>query len=86
MSEETLLETARKIENAYVELVNHILEFTDKELNEFSQYLSRQETIGPMFNPTFFAHQGGFKMVDEAKKRCELIQYCRRVILPKRGE
>ncbi len=50
-------------------------ELTVDELDEFESYLSQSETLGPLLNPTLYAHGGGFTMIDMARKRVEKIRY-----------
>ena len=44
-----------------------------KELEEFEDYINRQETIAPILNPNF-VQKHGFKMFDKAKERIELLK------------
>ncbi len=76
MEEKELSEVAKKINEAIVAIDEVVDEcgLTPGDLDAFEQYLSRQETLGPMFNPTLYAHQGGFVMIDMARRRVEKLR------------
>lgn len=44
-----------------------------KELEEFEAYISRQETVAPLLNPSF-VQKHGFGMFDKAKERIKLLR------------
>ncbi len=77
MDIDAMSEVAVKINEAIVAIDNAIdeSELTVDELDEFETYLSRSESIGPLFNPNLYAHGGGFTMIDMARKRVEKIRY-----------
>ena len=46
---------------------------TIKELDALEEYIRHQETLAPLLNPGF-VQKNGFKLIDEAKKRIELLK------------
>lgn len=77
MEEKELTIVAARINEAIVAIDEAIddSELSIKDLDEFESYLSRSETLGPLFNPNLYAHGGGFTMIDMARKRVEKLRY-----------
>jgi len=46
-----------------------------EDLDAFRNYLERQDAVGPLLKPEFFAFEKGFKKVDQARTRVDLIEY-----------
>lgn len=44
-----------------------------EELEEFEEYINRQETVTPILNPNFI-QKHGFKIFDKSKERIELLK------------
>ena len=44
-----------------------------EELGKLEEYINYQETMLPLVDPSFI-QQGGFKLLDQAKKRIELLK------------
>ena len=44
-----------------------------EELGKLEDYISHQETMLPLVDPSFI-QQGGFKLLNQAKKRIELLK------------
>ena len=49
-------------------------ELTPDEIGAFTDYLNRQESVGAIFNPTFYARQDGFKMLEQVKAQVAAVQ------------
>jgi len=69
MSELTVI--GRQINHAISAVWNSGLSV--KDLEKFEEYITHQETITPILNPTFIVKHG-FKMFDEAKERIRLLK------------
>jgi len=69
MSELTVI--GRQINHAISAVWNSGLSV--KDLEKFEEYITHQETITPILNPTFIVEHG-FKMFDEAKERIRLLK------------
>ncbi len=45
-----------------------------KEIERLEEYLGQQEAILPLTDPIFIIQKNGFKLIDQAKKRIELLK------------
>jgi len=46
-----------------------------EDLETFREYLKRQDAVGSLLKPEFFAFEKGFEKVAQARTRVDLIEY-----------
>ena len=66
-----LIEIGKKINDSILAVWN--IGLTIEELEIFEAYIHKQEIVAPLLNPSFI-QKHGFKLLDGAKKRIELLK------------